>query len=100
MLMPKLLYIIGKVIGVTFDTFELKVKTEDNNIISGFATSEIIEQALKMRTETIQALLMKHEANHFLWVKDMNDKICELSEEERTKYLLNKWNGVLEKLAQ
>ena len=101
--LPQLMGYTGGIIGVGFEPGrnEVKIKTEDGGIITFSATTEQVEQALKLRSYEIWVTAVgTGKKLRLLQIKQSEVGDGKVSPEMEEEYLFKRWDELLHRLAQ
>lgn len=97
----------GHIVQVGFDPGKQKIKIKCHKTkreIEGIADKELVEKAISFRNTNIKALFVKtnkrFNKNRCLWIKDTNEQVCKMNQEEKKEYILKRWGNVLDRLSK
>lgn len=100
--LPYLERIVGTVVGVGFEPGPIEVRIRDGATIALMsATSPQVEASLKLRGAPVIAMIVrKGNTARLLWIRHQNDPIPSFSHIDTTKFVSERWDEVLKRLAQ
>lgn len=100
---PRILEIKGKVVSVSFETGkeQVRVRQFSDRVHICLASPDVVEKAVALRHQTVFVqILARYDTRRLLSIRGETEPPVNLSGEDRLNYTFQRWDGLLQRLAE